>query len=526
MKPHGTPFSASRVNRVIASLLATTSSRAEVLDRWLEEVGGRVVRARPDIADELCRQLGRDPSTSTHLLDDLSIGEVAVCYEALLTRLDRQKRKDAGQFFTPDDAAAFMASRSMQFGPGVWMDPCCGVGNLAWHLANAQSDPGEFVRSSLVLIDQDGIALRSAIALIAADFVDDHDVEAVTFLASRAQRRDFLSAKPLPPHDFAIFNPPYARAPERSSFETGSCRDLFAYFTEKIAKGSKGYISVTPAAFLSAPKFSPLREVMNNASLGGDIYVFDNVPDTLFRGYKFGSNNTSRTNFVRAAITVSTSTLESWRVTPILRWQARDRDMMFRTCETLLTTRQIGPHDEWVKLDPQLVEIWRSLAQVEEQLSDLVSNEPTDFSLDIGLTPRYYISATYRTLDRSSKSTLYFESAELRERVALVMNSSVPYLWWRALDGGVTLPKRVLLSTPIPKFTGRPDLVKRVHESEKSNLVVKVNAGRPNENVKHPWELVSALNAAILGDSVGLDFLYRNNMFADQIGTDLQNRTL
>lgn len=102
----------------------------------------------------------------------------------------------------------------------------------------------------------------------------------------------FLLAVALPSHDFVIVNPPYARAVERPTYETSHCRDLFAYFMERVARQSRGFIAVTPAAYLSAPKFQKLRDVLDRENDGGDVLVFDNVPDTLFRGYKFGSNNT------------------------------------------------------------------------------------------------------------------------------------------------------------------------------------------------------------------------------------------
>ncbi|NMX12561.1 SAM-dependent DNA methyltransferase, partial [Mobiluncus mulieris] len=62
----------------------------------------------------------------TNPLEGLSIGEIAVCYEALLATLDSRRRRSAGQFFTPDDAAAFMAVQSRDFPVGTWLDPCCG----------------------------------------------------------------------------------------------------------------------------------------------------------------------------------------------------------------------------------------------------------------------------------------------------------------------------------------------------------------------------------------------------------------
>ena len=511
--PPSVTFSSAKVHRVVTYL--TSRTHAEAQNRWLEAVAARVCESRPDLQEPLLRVLDTSPGEED-ILAGLSIGEIGVCYEALLAQLDRNKRQDSGQFFTPDDTANFMALRTESFPDGVWLDPCCGVGNLAWHLAAIQSSPGDFVRDRLILIDQDETALRTAVALISAEFATPNDAQAVHDLHARARYRDFLSREKLPDHDFAILNPPYAKAPERRGYETGQTRDLFAYFMERVATTSRGFVSVTPASYISAPKFQSLRDVIERETQGGNVFVFDNVPDTLFRGYKYGSNNTSKTNFVRAAITVCSPNMESWQTTPIIRWQAAARKTMFAECTSLLTPRKIGPHGEWAKLSPQVSAVWEALIGSPECLSDLTVQHETPFALEVALTPRYFISATYKPLNRGSKAILYFEAAEDRDRAAIVLNSSIPYLWWRALDGGVTLPRRVLHSVPIPKISGiDASIVERIRHSEEVNTVTKLNAGRRNENVKHPPELVDELNRMVIPDGVAYDFdiLYSNSMF-------------
>ena len=506
----GVTFAATEVSRVLRELSEGSKSTPE--QRWLRAVASRVTNARPDLSEELLKVLGVQPADSDPLRG-LTIGEIGVCYEALLAEMGPAERRSSGQFFTPDDAAEFMASRSRDFGDGVWLDPCCGVGNLAWHLANFQSDPADFISRSLVLIDIDDVALRSAIALIAGDFAAPGDVGAVQLLSERAQRRDFLSAKPLPEHDFAILNPPYARAEPKMKFRTAACRDLFAYFIERVADTSRGYIAVTPASYLCAPKFQPLRSEIERHEKGGEIYVFDNVPDTLFRGYKFGSSNTSKTNFVRAAVTVCAPNADSWFITPIIRWKTSVRTTMFDQCSQLLAPLRHGRDGEWAKLSPGQAKIWDSLTDERVTLADLVVKGPTTHSLDVATTPRYFISAAFRELDRTTKVTLYFATPAYRDRAAVVLNSSVPYLWWRALDGGVTLPKRVLMSIPVPEVPNGARLVSALRRSEEENIVVKLNAGKHNENVKHPQSLVDLINDAVIPEAEGLDVLYSNNMF-------------
>lgn len=503
-----------RVNGVVRSLLAKEGSNP--LEAWLSSVAVFVTRHRPDIADSLTGVLCAEPD-GDDLLDGLSIGEIGVCYEALRAQIDPASRRASGQFFTPDDASRFMAAHSSSFPRGVWMDPCCGIGNLAWHLVDAQEDPSEFTRSRLVLMDLDVAAVRSAVALIAASFLAPGDSDGVRRLAGRAVVGDFLTKVDLPMVDFAIANPPYARASAPEGYETADCKDMFAFFIERIAECTKGFIAVTPASYLSAPKFESLRRVLDRDCSGGDIYAFDNVPDTLFRGFKFGSTNSSKTNFVRAAIMVCPPESGEWRVTPIIRWQRGSRQKMFERCSELLLPRRVGPNGEWVKIVPQMLAAWEELGKVSNHLSDLVAKEDTEFRLEVPLTPRYYVSASYMELERSSKVILNFRTSRDRDLAALVLNSSIPYFWWRALDGGISLPRRVLFSVPIPDHAEpTADLVGRLRDSERENVVVKMNAGRANENVRHPRELVQALNEALMpsGSLRDLDLIYAPDMFS------------
>lgn len=514
VRPVRRTFKASEVTKVIRGLHASTKSATR--ENWRRAVVSFVADKRSDLLDLASRILDAEPlCDNENPLIGLTIGEISVCYEALLARLDSRSRRDSGQYFTPDDAAEFMAQQAADFPEGTWLDPCCGVGNLSWHLARIQSDSADFVRTKISLIDTDETALLTAVVLLGAEYLERDDVDGLAELRSRALTRDFLSQLELPHHDFTIFNPPYGKTEQRNAFRTSSTRENFAYFMERVAKNSRGFIAVTPASYLSAPKFITLREVLNNELQGGNIYVFDNVPDTLFRGYKFGSNNTSNTNFVRAAITVSSPKHLDWQITPIVRWRSVNRARMFCKLKGFLAHREIGPHKEWAKVPPGLNGLWTRLRQEETKLADLISHGETEFSLTVGLTPRYYISAAYLKLDRGSKMDLFFASASARDHAALVLNSSIPYLWWRALDGGVTLPRRVLLSVPIPHIDltskDAQELVCELKETETDSLVTKLNAGRTNQNVKRPANLVTRLNQLLVGKQ-NLNLLYSEDM--------------
>ena len=64
-------------------------------------------------------------------------------------------------------------------------------------------------------------------------------------------------------------------------------------------------------------------------------------------------------------------------------------------------------------------------------------------------------------------------------------------------EGGITVGRTTLATLPMPLAAAPADLVAALESSETENVVVKQNAGRANENVKHPWTLLRRLNAAV-----------------------------
>jgi len=508
----GSTVSSGRVTVAIRSLNATSKSRMQ--QNWLGAVARLVVDQRPDLSVQLLEHLGVEPAATSPLVG-LSMGEIGVVYEALVALSDHRSRREKGQYFTPDDVAKFMASQSSRFPQGMWLDPCCGVGNLSFHLAAAMEDADKFIAERLTLVDLDAIALTTAIALLIATYAAHEDVAALPALVARSQVRNFLDPYELPKHDYTIVNPPYARTARIERFATAESGELYAYFLERVASESKGFIAITPAAHLGGQKYASLRGVLERLN-GGDVLVFDNVPDTCFRGYKYGSTNTSKTNFVRAAITVSAPEDRGWSVTPILRWAARSRTRMWAGARDLLVPIRKGPGGEWAKVMPGTEKVWDRLARSEVRLKDLVTRNRTVYQLNVASTPRYYISASRRELDRGSKHVLYFNSKADMEKAYLLLNSSLPYWWWRCLDGGITLPLRVLLSTPLPAgLRATRALVKELEDSEESNIVTKLNAGRQNENVRRPRELVDRVDKMLLGRTK-YDFgpVYAADMFS------------
>lgn len=186
-----------------------------------------------------------------------------------------------------------------------------------------------------------------------------------------------------------------------------------------------------------------------------------------------------------------------------------------------------APGGEWAKLMPGTEAVWdalcgpEGLAQPGSEDSDanarcladlLVVGSPEDgeslYRLWVASTPRYYVSASKKPLQRSSCHVLTFQSPEAKNQAYLLLNSSLAYWWWRCVDGGITLQKRTLASLPLPSLledvsAGRPDLLAELERSDSSDIQLKLNAGRINENVKRPRDLVEEIDRSLLA---GLDY--------------------
>ena len=171
---------------------------------------------------------------SQNILEGLTIGEVSILYEYSVAKSNSKSRKSNGQFFTPDDVASFMASYSKNFGTGIWLDPCSGIGNLSWHLVAAQADSEDFLLNRIILSDKDDLALLVARCLLTMSF-QKKQKRLFEKIKGNFIKFDFLSVadkgnydlfsspknlSSIPQHDFVIVNPPYLATKVDSRFET------------------------------------------------------------------------------------------------------------------------------------------------------------------------------------------------------------------------------------------------------------------------------------------------------------------
>lgn len=448
------------------------------------------------------------------ILNELSLAEISTLFEYSLAVFNKALRKETGAYYTPGDVADFIAGLTESFEEGVWLDPASGIGNLSYALTLKQKDPEAFILNNLLLQDLNPLALKIAQVLFALRFQKNVN-NFYEKIASRFIVKDFLEdyhqdlykpvglfteKPPAPNYNYIIVNPPYLSTKIDERFITGESRDIYAYFLEKIILTSDGFVSVTPQSFLNSKKFRHLRKLFINNFNEVDFFVFDNIPDSIFKGYKYGSNNSNSANSVRATITVARKSIkQNYKITPFLRWRTSERKEAFNNFQKMLTS--FTPEEElFPKLSNQSKSFYNRI-QKNKTFSALISSEPTEFSLRIPSTPRYFISAVKRKLHRGSLIEIFFKNEGDLNYAYMLLNSAYFYWWWRVVDGGLTLSKTTLYSLPLINFSINEDLIKEL-EDEENDLTIKMNAGLANENVKHSAVLVRGLSDYIFNEEL------------------------
>jgi len=371
------------------------------------------------------------------------------------------KKKENGVYYTPEDISLVMSSRAKLFddGKGIWLDPCCGLGILAITLASVQDNPIEFIQNRLVINEKDKNQLNIALS----NFQEKFGV------VPRHFNEDFLEYDF--DIDYVIMNPPYFKYKES---------DIYAYFIEKACKTTKGFISINPTSFTNGVKFQKTRRfLLEYPSL--TIYHFDNVPGQIFEDAK-----------VRVSILIAHKNTEERKTTGQIRWKRKLRQSMIENLDSKLSDA-IFNENIFYKTFPNTVQYIHN----GEKLQDyLVSN--SEFPLFVSNSPRYFISASSQMMDRTGQIKIYLKDSDSFKKALIMLNSSYLYWWWKICDSSLSLTKKTLVSLPWVDFDYDQEIINRILRSEQTNKVYKKNAGKLQENIKHPKDLISKLNSLFL----------------------------
>ena len=236
------------------------------------------------------------------------------------------------------------------------------------------------------------------------------------------------------------------------------------------------------------------------------------MPSCLFNGRKHGIFNTNRVNSTRAAIIEAESELAGtgYVVSPLIRWRAAERERLFDASRAAVAeSRNVQSGGApWRKLPDALVSLFDSLSD-SATIGDIASADGK-FALTIPASIRYYVTASFRDLSRSSKHVLHFDTEDAANAAYVALNSNLAYAFWRAYDGGITITSSLLSRIPVPSVDASGDFIdseigKRIGERaeelwamEDSCVSVKMNAGKPNENIKFGDAVLSENTEIIL----------------------------
>ena len=512
------------------------------------------------IPQSLSEMLGRILSASSPADMVSAIGNL---YEYGLAYADTAAKKALGQYYTPADVARLMGRNLMRVMTGrldddepidasrlseavassVIVEPSCGCGSL---LVPALAEIGtvigdaalaDLVAHRLVLCDLDGTALSVCSSVLGGAF-------GVSPCRGNVMRGDFLVGDACERIDtmgmpsYVIMNPPYGK-PDSSMYAgmiTRGCNDLYALFVERCVGMSShaGMSAIVPQSFLSAAKFSPLRELLAQRC-DGAVLPYDNVPSPVFCGRKHGITNTNATNSVRAAIVATLPAKSDAAVTasddngvgrrrgisvaPMLRFHADEREkaigddaMSLAYRGRVVDMREAGTSFPKVPLPIAGCYDWLRTLPTIGDVATAVSADAANngMTLWVPATPRYRTSASARRLDRSSMIALRFSDEGSMRLAYLTLNSSIAYAWWRMHDGGITLTRTLCMSIPLVPSPGDDAVAEvfgRLVRLEPSSVHVKMNAGKRNESLDFGQEAIDGNTRLLLGGRYGEDVL-------------------
>lgn len=367
------------------------------------------------------------------------------------------EKKANGVFYTPQDISELMANKTKLFddGKGVWLDPCCGLGVLSINLASIQKDPVDFIKNRLIINDKDKFQLEIAL----------NNFEEKFGVVPKSFNEDFLEYNF--ECDYIIMNPPYFKYKDN---------DIYAYFLEKSSQITKGFISINPISFTNGAKFKKTRQdILKFGSI--TLYHFDSIPGHIFDDAD-----------VRVSIIITHNLFEERKTTGQIRWKSNKRKEMLLNLDGYLDNA-IFTEDVFYKTTPGTSHLIH-----DNELSNYVVKR-SEYPIYITNAPRYFISASSKKLDRTGQIEIFMKDEETYNKALIMLNSSYLYWWWRTCDSSLSLTKKTLLSLPWVDFDYSEAIINKIKISESENKVYKKNAGKLQENIKHPKELIIELNS-------------------------------
>ena len=262
----------------------------------------------------------------------LKIDNICEMYEIGLANVNKEQKKQSGQYYTPDDIAKVMGNWFKKLKGNNICDVACGTGKLILTYLDiiGKKEALKIISEGrLYLYDSDKVALKICKTLIMIKYGIEFENEIHDIYG------DFLNKNiNLPQNSKVISNPPYAEITKikkswKQTTVLKQTKELYCAFMEKIFDQAISTVIITPFSFISGNKFVSLRKKMCEIG-NGFIVSFDNVPGNIFCGRKYGIFNTNTANSVRAAVSVlkKDENKKGFRISPLIRFKNEEREKL------------------------------------------------------------------------------------------------------------------------------------------------------------------------------------------------------
>ncbi len=260
--------------------------------------------------------------------------------------------------------------------------------------------------------------------------------------------------------DVIIGNPPYVSLNkidyELKNYETISANNLYNLVQERsvIITKLSGHNGVIVMLNI---KFSSDYEIVRNFIYKNcnNIYVssFDNIPDGLFSSSgKEESKNTNKVVSQRVSILLYEKYKRDSQInltfTKFYRWNKEFRHCLFSILE--YSVHNSENNTLWPSLGSiKAFNIYNKIQLFSKIKLYSLTSDYGNYTLNLGATPRYFISAVPFDLNRSGIVKLKFNNKAFQSMAESILNSNLFYWYWRITGDGFHLTKGNIFDFPI-----------------------------------------------------------------------------
>jgi len=286
-----------------------------------------------------------------------------------------------------------------------------------------------------------------------------------------------------------IGNPPYGSALiadyENRGFESLKCGNWSAFFLEQAVRlaPEQGVVcQIVPVSIVHSARAISIRKFIQDRCSSIRVETYDVVPGYMFGQGKSTSSSSNSITIRLAIITMVVGQPHTMMMTSkYVRWGSEERDILFNNAMIRLNKDMYAGY-QWPKIgSKETKEIFLYITKNERAIGSIV-NKKGRFALYIANSPRYFISAVHKDLDRGQQQ-LHFSSALERDLAQVIICSDLFYWYWRVTEGEYSLTQKCLYSMPIPS----EDNIKK-HRNEIQSVSKRLKSKKVMESCYNPKE--------------------------------------